>query len=109
MSCTKIGFWQQNDAGRGENERHQKRLMTEVNRESPGPTAFGRWVPGIGPRGQPRRRAGDGRYRHRATVACTLTCLRLHLGCKVLGVRAGAALEDVGEADLGSGRRGTEV
>ena len=54
-------------------------------------------------------RAGDGRYRHRATVACTLTCLRLHLGCKVLGVRAGAALEDVGEADLGSGRRGTEV
>ena len=48
-------------------------------------------------------------YRHRATVACTLTCWRLHLGCKVLGVRAGAAFEDVGEADLGSGRRGTEV
>ena len=55
----------------------------------------------------PAQRVAPPQPERRAVHECE--CWRLHLGCKVLGVRAGAALEDVGEAELGSGRRGTEV
>ena len=81
--------------------------MTVDNRESPGPRPrAGCRAPAYGANLIPGGYQG---YRHGASVACTLTRWRLDLGIKVLGAGAGATFGVVGGADLGSGRRGTEV